>query len=296
MANYEYPFDEFRHRWAHPTRDLPVSREQVYKYVDKLLNLEKKTHPMNGPAADKELDSIMALVYIGKLADQLVGWALDHQSGLILNDTEGFPWPEGDKEAKHAADDHRHEVVGAAYHGADPVLNRRIGASILKRAGILPEVLQSDLAHSLAALDEGEVTPLLDRKKEKSHKGYTLWQKRLNAVQHVHFFVGARECTTKIKALEKVAEAFNCAPSTIRSWEATLPKHFGKIYVENAKTTARLSGQGVYRKRLVLHKDDLDESYIEVHLLVFGEDAMRANARDHQRALRQAAGSDKKST
>ena len=299
MANNEYSPDNYPHRWETAVRHLPVARDEVHRLVDKLLDLEEKTHPANGPVAEKEQDSLMALIYAGKLNERLVGWALYHRAGLILNEVEGFPWPEGDEKAQQQADDHRHEAAGCAYLreikgyaddcSSDAVTNRRIIAATVGRAPIFPHELRLGFSRALKALDAGEVMGLLQRTKQRSRKGYTLWELRLRAIQHVQFFVGSRACTSKREALQKVADAFGCGMPTVRSWEANLPKHFGRQYVDNAKSTAQRAGEKVHEYQMLLHKDELDEAYIADHSAIYGSDELVANAKNYQGAMKEAA-------
>ncbi len=93
MSNDDLPsYDEFAHRQLHPLKDVTVHRQEVEGIVQELFKLEARTHPQNSDQGEKELDSISALIWAGKLVEKLAGWAMDHRAGMILNGATVYPW------------------------------------------------------------------------------------------------------------------------------------------------------------------------------------------------------------
>jgi hypothetical protein len=110
-----------RRRWNHSERD-----KYVALLIDQLRELERKTDPKSGAqsAKGKDLAAFSALEIAGNLVNALVGWALDHQAGLALEDLEFVPRGTS-KTKKHPdyqtsrsmVDDHRHERNGGKEFG-----------------------------------------------------------------------------------------------------------------------------------------------------------------------------------
>ncbi len=83
---------QFPHREPFPLID-GSTRELAIDLVDKLLRLEQETHPRNsmangrvtGAIAGKDENSRLALMVASDLVGMLVGWAINHQIGLVLN-------------------------------------------------------------------------------------------------------------------------------------------------------------------------------------------------------------------
>ena len=276
-------------------RDLPVFRNVVFKTVDRLLELEAKTHPINGLAPGKEHDSVKALKCAEQLLEWLVGWAVDHQAGLVLTDTEGFPWPEGDEKAQRQTDDHRHEAAGSAYlrkiectdHAGDAVTNRRIIAAVTDWAPILPSELNRQLCDSLKALDMEDTQDLLQRTKQRPRSSYALWKSRFLAVLHVHFLWGRQE--KKKNAFVRVAAAYGCSKETVTGWEKSLPERFTPGSVRYYKQHVFRAGETVYRLQQTIPESKDDKEIIAHYLRVYGEPGISQSGREYRRILKEIA-------
>ncbi len=235
----------------------------------------------------------MALIYAGKLNERLVGWALYHRAGLILNEVEGFPWPEGDEKAQQQADDHRHEAAGSAYlrkipisdHGGNAVTNRRVIAAVTKLAPILPHELRNQLCHGLEALDMGETQELLQRVKYKSLAGYSLWGLRFDAINYINFRRGIKQ--KKKDAIDKVAKAYGCSTDAVKSWEKSLPEQFGSGLVKYTNRRVRQDGELVYYLQQTVPKIEEGEKWIAYYLKLYGDTALLRSGEEYRTALRE---------
>ncbi len=287
-------YDEFAHRQAHAKKDIPALRKPIYDIVEKLLDLEARTHPQNSAPGDKEKDSILALRWVERLVEHLAGWALDHRAGMILNGAQVFPWPEDDQEAPPQANNHRHEAVGSAYlkdrGPGDPILNRRIMAEVTTRASLMPAALRRDLSKGLKALNLGEVQPLLSPAKNQTRLAYTIWSYRLRAIEHVYFFWGMGEI--KEEAFNKVGLAYGAEGRTVNSWDrapVALRKHFGERVVKVRRDSSKRSGEKVRRLQLTIPQSDLDKELIDFLLQTYGPRGLAQNAQEHKKALRESS-------
>ena len=291
MANNEYSPDDFPHRQESPVRALPL-RDAVSRLVDELLELEAKTHPMNGHSIGKGLDSIEALFRASQLLQILVGWAVDHQAGLVCTDTEIVLWAE-DEEAQRLSDDHQHEAAGSAYlrkisisdHGGNAVTNRRVIAAVTKWAPILPRELTNQLCHGLEALDMGETQELLQRMKYKSLAGYSLWRLRFDAINYINFRRGIKQ--TKKDAIDKVAKAYGCSTDAVESWEKSLPEQFGSGLVKYTNRRVRQDGELVYYLQQTVPKIEKGEEWIAYYLKLYGDTALSRSGKEYRTVLRE---------
>jgi len=284
MPDYQYPFDQFAHRQAHPIEDIPVLRLEIEEIVERLLDLEKRTHPQNPSPDDKELDSISALVWAGKLVEKLAGWAIYHRAGMILNGTTVFPWPESDQDAASQANDHRHEATGSAYlqtnESSAPQENRRIIAEIATRTALLPAALRHEFSEAIRAVDFGETRPLFLPPKGQHKNSFGKWQLRLRAIEHVYFLWGSGETKTKEDAVRQVAKAFGVSADTVDSWDRGpfgLLHHFGEPVTKVAQDAARKSGTRFQHLQMQLHKSDSDEEDIKVLHMTYGPERLSLN-------------------
>jgi hypothetical protein len=92
----------------------------------------------------------------------------------------------------------------------------------------------------------------------------------------------------KKDAVEIVANEYDQSPATVESWEKRgLKEQFGSTYVEFAKQRSRRIGERVYQLQCILHKDRLDEKFIEIHLEYYGKPGLLRNAEKHKRALKE---------
>lgn len=83
---------------------------------------------------------------------------------------------------------------------------------------LLPRPLLEELEHSLCALREGEVRPLLEPARSGRHsRPWSHDQMKHRAVEHVMFLAG--QGITKQIALRRVAAATKIAIETLREWE-----------------------------------------------------------------------------
>lgn len=302
MASSQFSSENYPHRGYRPKRDVEMVRIGVSMLVDRLLDLEAQTHPINGFAPGKEHDSVKALKYASQLFEVLVGWAVDHQAGLVLNDTEGFPWPEDDDKAQRLADDHKHEAAGSAYlrkieladikhtnRGDDAVTNRRVIAAVTDWAPVLPPELRSQLCDGLKALDMGDIQDLLQPTKRKSHtrSSYSLWQSRFEAIMHIWFSQGMKE--KKKDAIARVAAAYGRSTEAVQKWEQNLPKHFGSGSVRYFKQHVSRAGKAVYSLQQTSPKREEDEQYIAHHLKCYGEAGLSRSAQEYKIIIKEIA-------
>ena len=274
-------------------------RHEVEPLVKRLLELEAKTHPNRSPrlgpeaSESKDQDSVMAMMLAGHLIERLVGWAIDHQTGQILNGVKGFPWPQDDEAAKKEADDDQNEAAGAAYRdglargqgSGQPEINQRILAKLAGRSPILLPELHREVSAGLQALSMGEVRPLFRRALNQSRMGFTLWQSRMRAIEHVYFSIGMKK--KKRDATREVADAYVVAFDTVRTWDHKgLAGHFGSGYVLVRKQRARRAGERVYRIQSSIPRTEVDERHVRDRLERYGPPGLASNAQAYKKAAR----------
>lgn len=211
--------------------------------MERLLDLEERSHPTCGRGEEKELDSISALVWVERLVNLLAGWAIDHQAGLVVNQVEGFPWKEGDEDAAAKANDHKNELVGAEYlakrssTARDHIVSRKIIAAVADRAALLPRELRRELGEALKDQEYGQIQDLLEPTKHQKGS-LELWRCQLMAIEHVYFLRGMKD--TKEKAIRAVADAYCVSTDAVAGWDKkSLKEKFGQSHVEAAKQRAR---------------------------------------------------------
>lgn len=213
-----------------------VSREEIDRIINQLVELHDHTDPLGGEASEQEKNfkAFMALRKADLLAGMLSGWAIAHVLGLATN------------EDSTNADSHDHEAKGVTYRVGDhpATVNRAILKKFLElKTSSIPLGLVSESAAALRALDFGETKPLLGAT-ISAHRGaaYTLSQLRLKALAHVDYRRGSG--LREAKSREIVAEAYGTSSENIRTWaKVLLPKIVGDAAVKENARIARAMGQ-----------------------------------------------------
>jgi hypothetical protein len=103
----------FLHRKDVPLRDREDIRDYLIGLIDELLELEAATHPSAGPCSNKNDLSREATQVAGRLLECSLGWAIDHQIGLVLDRASSDAPPLFNDRAASApsyASDHLHEA------------------------------------------------------------------------------------------------------------------------------------------------------------------------------------------
>ena len=209
----------------------------------------------------------MAIMLMTSLSQQLVGPAVNHEIGKIIN-----------AESDMSADDPKHEKAGANYKFDDPVLDRRILADLLQfSSGMIPLKSGLQAGEALRALDYDEVQPLLEPiPNRRRGKPYTIDLRRLNALEHVAFRRGKGD--SRDDAVAEVAAAYGRSDEAIIEWGKSLAKKLGVSTVQKATTDARSYG-GMVREfenkpSPPMWADDL----IGLADRIYGDEALEQNA------------------
>lgn len=232
--------------WPREYPHRGYDQEKLKGYVDLLLaqlaEYERDSDPAGGAATanGKDQKAFEALETAGKLVRAIAGWALDHQYGLALRGLSFVPRyspeirerPEY-QEQRRAVDDHEHERIGGAAFrtgSIDATVARLLLANLLQaNSGGFPPSLQQMAREALMALDYGEVLPLLEPAKEGRKAKYRELRLQIEALGFVEYLRGRGR--TKLKAQERVAEAYSVSPSTLNTWEYRLRNELGEFEV-----------------------------------------------------------------
>jgi len=242
----------FQHRADRPLRENINTRDDLIKLVDDLLELEAQTHPSAGGCSNKDELSRYASMIAGDLLRDLLGWAVDHQIGLVLNNLPGgaaslFP----DVEAKNikCADDHRHEARATAYviMGDDLDTDRKMLWALLKALphSLIPAKFLVQLLPALESLEVGEQSEFFTCKARthgQERNPYSRWMIRLRAVEHLEFLRGKN--VKRENAKYEVAKAYGIEADTLDSWSTKLRQKLkGIVHVGTNKQRARNRGK-----------------------------------------------------
>jgi hypothetical protein len=222
--------------------------DYVDELIRRLLELKKRSDPNGGEAtaSGKDLRAFEALETAGELVETLAGWAIHHTCGRAL---AGLPFvplqPSGTKNhpeyqnLRALVDDHRHEHAGARLDDtADPTIARKILIGLIAgNAGAWPRELRNGVLHAFEALEYGEQLPLLAPLKNKKKIGLREKRSQLRAVCCIQYLCARG--MKKYMAQEKVADAYNVSPETVRSWENRLLNDLGALEVSRQISFAR---------------------------------------------------------
>jgi hypothetical protein len=241
----------------------PVDRVELHKLLDRLLDLRERTDPAicSDPSVVLGIDPPPKTVVLdgqevevlevrrGKnevarwatfVAEQLIvsvaGWAINHKVGCALAD------PQQD------LDSHDHERIGeqAAAPGGgrlDEPSKARTALLAALQSRTLPFDVAFHLKEALAALEMGEVMPLVERVPTGQHgQAYTQTFARMEAVAYVNFQHGKGMSKTKVET--NVAKALGVDESTLKTWASRdLPRALGIKTVKKNIAEARRAGR-----------------------------------------------------
>lgn len=243
----------------HTRGACPLTLDELAPLIAELLRAYSATapgDPRTGMAprdpSGKDVEARAALQLAGYLLRPLMMWALNHQVGLLLNGVETAPLPPRGAEegavyvgATRAADDHAHEIAGAAFDGTSPEVTRRAVALALR--SLLPDWPPAvEIADALNALALGEVRPVLAPPIGKRARGGSpsaLWAYRMSAIRLAAMLEGA-EGLTREAARAMAAEAFGQDAATLKSWETKLPRRIGPVAAHDLVVRSRAIGGG----------------------------------------------------
>ena len=230
------------------TRQLGAKGDYVDALIRRLLELKKRSDPNGGEAtaSGKDLRAFEALETAGKLVEALAGWAIHHTCGRAL---EGLPFvplqPSGTKNhpeyknLRALVDDHRHEHAGTRLNDtADPTIARKILIGLIAgNAGAWPKELRDRVLNAFEEHEYGKQSPLFAPLKTKKKIGLREKRSQLRAVCCVEY-LRARGMK-KYVAQEKVADAYNVSPETVRSWENRLRNDLGALEISRQISFAK---------------------------------------------------------
>lgn len=297
----------YRHRRERNSLDDSKRLTFINKLVASLLTLERRTVPVSGAEAvdDKDRDAYEALRILSLLAEQLAGWAIDHQIGLALNGLEFVPGhPSGARDhpdylrVKARADSHEHEARGSAYFQSayfeldipterNARAERRMLANLLyANPGGFPISLARSASEALKALDWGETQDLLRPEKTgRDEDSYTTDQLKLRALMHVEYFNA--QGTKKNSAQTTVGDAYGRGQDIVRGWEPTLREILGTLEVTSMLSVAE--NLGVNAKAAKADKSNpLFDGDFERSEAWLGESALQENGQRFQAIARAA--------
>ena len=240
------------------------------------------------PAAQKDENSRLALMWANNLVGLLAGWAIDHQIGLVLSDPPG-----GDETPRFGSypsahgDDHIHEATGSQHEFDDSKINRRILTALLQYGlGPFPTQIVIEATDALVALDMGETQALVAPRRGLPGQGtwdYTKWMLRYEAVLHVEYFRGMGQKRDGVdSALGKVAEAYGVEPGTIDRWASEVPKKLKGISLVYEKGFARHAGEITYKLKFQDSLSDHDKRNLESLSRRWGDNALARHGSEFQ--------------
>ena len=255
MPKKTFPADPDE-RYAHREGDSDGLRQHVNFLIDELIELREETGPDDGPvtAKLKDIHSFHALETVGKIVTALAGWAVDHSLGRASRGL-GFvplvPSPVGKlpdyEDAREAADSHENELIGRELWSDggianDPAKERLVLIDHLRaNPGGLPGDLARRFMEALEALEYGDVHPLLKPKTTDLTKpAYLRMMLQLQALAFIEYRFARG--TKRVIAQEEVADAYGCAPATVRSWGPTLRKNIDRLKIASFIAFARNAG------------------------------------------------------
>ncbi len=262
----------FLHRKDVPLRDREDIRDYLIGLIDELLEIEAETHPSAGSCPNKDDLSREATQVAGRFLEFSIGWAIDHQVGLVLNSAPSGAPPLFDDRAANApsnANDHLHEATAAEYSHMDDDLqiDKRMLWSLLM---LLPHSLITGklwvrVLSELNSLDMGKnseffaPTKLARGQKRSAPKRRFLW---LKAVEHLEFLCGIYgKGDGRKKAKKQVADAYGLKDAeTLEQWIIRLSKeHIDRELFDAMKHRARNRGKGALKhgdKNLIAREDE----------------------------------------
>ena len=228
-------------------------RRYAIYLIGELIKLREKSDPANGEVSRdrKDLNAFRALRLAHDLTNSLVGWAIDHQTGLAIEGLTFVPLQpyqiEGHPDylaAQRAVDDHRHEIVGAKARGETlkPPEARNLLVGLLRaNPGAFPGKLIQPVVEALEALEYGEVQPVF----VSVRRGRKAKLRKLRLQMLAIAFVEYRRArgSTKENATADVADAFGVSADAVVKWEQRLRSEFGSLEVSRRQAFARNAGE-----------------------------------------------------
>ena len=260
-------------RWVETDSDGHQS--YVQHLLQRLRDLEEQTRPSGGDATaqDKDWRATDALRLAGDLVDAVAGWAIDHQTGLALQNLRNVPpQPFGTENhsdyisGKAAVDAHIHELSGSSSAkeiGRDPSRARSVLANLLiHNQGALPVWLVQQSLSAIRAIELGDTKArhLFVTVGAGNKRSLAIHELELHALAFVAFRRAAFGHTEE-KAAEEVAGALVAVtPNTLLNWGNRLSAKFGRLEVARRLAAARHAGES-FAKKLSgdLEFADLDE-------------------------------------
>ena len=242
----------FQHRWDSPLRDNVNVRDDLIELIDELLELEAQTHPSAGDCTDKDELSRRASMVAGVLLQEVFGWAVDHQIGLVINGLPGGApslFEDVDVKVQQQANSHVHEATAFRYVFLDDDLqiDRKMLRSLLNALppSLLPAKLLAQVLPALDSLEVGEQPDFFARNARthgQERSPYRKWMVRLKAVEHLEFLRGMN--VKREDAKGSVADAYGIEPDTLDTWSTKLSRELkGIIHVATTKRCARNRGK-----------------------------------------------------
>ena len=248
MTEVSKPF--FQHRGGVPLNTTDDARNHAAALIDELLELEARTHPNEGDCSEKDELSRHATMIAGDLLEELIGWAIDHQIGLVLNGMPGgaaAPFDNSETDAIRRAGAHVHEATAAGYVVMETGIetDRKLLRSLLCAAppSLFPAKLLVEVLPALDAIELGERPEFFAVKRGPGQERdtYQKWDLRFKAALHVEFLRGMNE--SRDNSLNKVANAYGCGTDAVQDWINQLPKKLqGILHVVEMKGRARHRG------------------------------------------------------
>jgi hypothetical protein len=265
--------------------------DYVDELIRRLLELKKRSDPNGGEAtaSGKDLRAFEALETAGNLVEALAGWAIHHTCGRAL---EGLPFvplqPSGTKNhpeyknLRARVDDHRHEHAGARLDDtADPTIARKILIGLIAgNAGAWPKELRDYVLHAFEEREYGKQSPLFAPLKTRKKIGLREKRSQLRAVCCVEYL-----CARGMKkyiAQEKVADAYNVSPETIRSWENRRRNDLGALEVSRQISFAKNHASNAEKRAM---RGEADKA--STGESIYGEAALRKYGEQHRALARE---------
>jgi hypothetical protein len=272
-----------RSRW---NMALPFAQDKyILSLLDRLSQLECDTRPSLGSksAKKKDLAAFEALEAAGKLVAAVAGWAINHEIGLAVEGLQFVPLqPAQTKDHPHylklkaAANDHRHEEIGAAERGERlaPLFLRTCLINLLKpNSGGWPDWLCRAAIDALDALEHGEMYPIFKKEGRKRRLGIKERRIILQVIGAIHFRRSAYGVSDE-EARFEVSDRIGRSLDTIKSWERRLKKE-APLEVVRAIASAKNHGSWIadaIRKRRP--GEEIDKKRLEVHAAKYDDRAL----------------------
>ena len=186
------------------------------------------------------------------------------------------------KNLRALVDDHRHEHAGARLnHTADPTIARKILIGLIAgNAGAWPKELRDHVLNAFEEREYGKQSPLFAPLKTKKKIGLREKRSQLRAVCCIEY-LRARGMKKYI-AQEKVADAYNVSPETIRSWENRLRNDLGALEVSRQISFAKNHAFNANEAQKRAMRGEADKA--STGETIYGEAALR-NYGEQYRAL-----------